>query len=115
MAAPFPLSDRASDVRPGCKTQRVAPTSSRLDVRSHQRKRVFHNMYCWTRELLPPVFAYAYRYLYNRAQLQRDLARNVTLTQAPYFPLYILYILFPLERHQQHKLGYSGTLFRTKA
>ncbi|GFO19351.1 hypothetical protein PoB_004585600 [Plakobranchus ocellatus] len=25
MAAPFPLSDRASDVRPGCKTQRIAP------------------------------------------------------------------------------------------
>ncbi|GFN96822.1 histone-lysine N-methyltransferase SETMAR [Plakobranchus ocellatus] len=26
MAAPFPLSDRANDVRPGCKTQRIAPT-----------------------------------------------------------------------------------------
>ncbi|GFO20638.1 hypothetical protein PoB_004714300 [Plakobranchus ocellatus] len=26
MAAPFPLSDRSSDVRPGCKTQRIAPT-----------------------------------------------------------------------------------------
>ncbi|GFN82771.1 WD repeat-containing protein 5 [Plakobranchus ocellatus] len=26
MAAPFPLSDRASDIRPGCKTQRIAPT-----------------------------------------------------------------------------------------
>ncbi|GFN77167.1 hypothetical protein PoB_000367300 [Plakobranchus ocellatus] len=26
MAVPFPLSDRASDVRPGCKTQRTAPT-----------------------------------------------------------------------------------------
>ncbi|GFO05459.1 hypothetical protein PoB_003196400 [Plakobranchus ocellatus] len=26
MAPPFPLSDRASDVRPGCKTQRIAPT-----------------------------------------------------------------------------------------
>ncbi|GFO42616.1 hypothetical protein PoB_006912100 [Plakobranchus ocellatus] len=26
VAAPFPLSDRASDVRPGCKTQRIAPT-----------------------------------------------------------------------------------------
>ncbi|GFO17325.1 hypothetical protein PoB_004383000 [Plakobranchus ocellatus] len=26
MAAPFPLSDRASDVRPGCKIQRIAPT-----------------------------------------------------------------------------------------
>ncbi|GFN75962.1 hypothetical protein PoB_000246800 [Plakobranchus ocellatus] len=26
MAAPFPLSDRTSDVRPGCKTQRIAPT-----------------------------------------------------------------------------------------
>ncbi|GFO01409.1 hypothetical protein PoB_002791400 [Plakobranchus ocellatus] len=26
MAAPFPLSDRASDVKPGCKTRRIAPT-----------------------------------------------------------------------------------------
>ncbi|GFO25323.1 hypothetical protein PoB_005182800 [Plakobranchus ocellatus] len=26
MAPPFPLSDRASDVRPDCKTQRIAPT-----------------------------------------------------------------------------------------
>ncbi|GFO08790.1 hypothetical protein PoB_003529500 [Plakobranchus ocellatus] len=26
MAAPFPLSDRASDVRPGCKTRRIAST-----------------------------------------------------------------------------------------
>ncbi|GFN83949.1 hypothetical protein PoB_001045500 [Plakobranchus ocellatus] len=26
MAFPFPLSDRASDVRPGCKTQMIAPT-----------------------------------------------------------------------------------------
>ncbi|GFO00355.1 hypothetical protein PoB_002686000 [Plakobranchus ocellatus] len=26
MAAPFPLSDRASDERPGCKTQWIAPT-----------------------------------------------------------------------------------------
>ncbi|GFO41291.1 hypothetical protein PoB_006779600 [Plakobranchus ocellatus] len=26
MAPPFPLSDRASDVRPGCKTQRIVPT-----------------------------------------------------------------------------------------
>ncbi|GFO13751.1 hypothetical protein PoB_004025600 [Plakobranchus ocellatus] len=26
MAVPFLLSDRASDVRPGCKTQRIAPT-----------------------------------------------------------------------------------------
>ncbi|GFO13148.1 hypothetical protein PoB_003965300 [Plakobranchus ocellatus] len=26
MAALYPLSDRASDVRPGCKTQRIAPT-----------------------------------------------------------------------------------------
>ncbi|GFO25618.1 hypothetical protein PoB_005212300 [Plakobranchus ocellatus] len=26
MASPFPLSVRATDVRPGCKTQRIAPT-----------------------------------------------------------------------------------------
>ncbi|GFO42055.1 hypothetical protein PoB_006856000 [Plakobranchus ocellatus] len=25
-APPFPLTDRAADVRPGCKTQRIAPT-----------------------------------------------------------------------------------------
>ncbi|GFN80505.1 hypothetical protein PoB_000701100 [Plakobranchus ocellatus] len=26
IAPPFPLPDRASDVRPGCKTQKIAPT-----------------------------------------------------------------------------------------
>ncbi|GFO43207.1 hypothetical protein PoB_006971200 [Plakobranchus ocellatus] len=26
ISPPFPLSDRATDVRPGCKTQRIAPT-----------------------------------------------------------------------------------------
>ncbi|GFN83764.1 hypothetical protein PoB_001027000 [Plakobranchus ocellatus] len=26
MATPFPLSNRATDVRPGCKTQKIAPT-----------------------------------------------------------------------------------------
>ncbi|GFN80899.1 hypothetical protein PoB_000740500 [Plakobranchus ocellatus] len=26
MAPPFPLSDRTTDIRPGCKTQRIAPT-----------------------------------------------------------------------------------------
>ncbi|GFN96224.1 hypothetical protein PoB_002273000 [Plakobranchus ocellatus] len=26
MAPPFPLSNKATDVRPGCKTQRIAPT-----------------------------------------------------------------------------------------
>ncbi|GFO09524.1 hypothetical protein PoB_003602900 [Plakobranchus ocellatus] len=26
MAAPFPLSNRATDIRPGCKTQRIAPS-----------------------------------------------------------------------------------------
>ncbi|GFN87880.1 hypothetical protein PoB_001438600 [Plakobranchus ocellatus] len=25
MAPPFPLSDKATDVRPGCKTQKIAP------------------------------------------------------------------------------------------
>ncbi|GFO25841.1 hypothetical protein PoB_005234600 [Plakobranchus ocellatus] len=59
----------ATDVRPGCKTQRIAPAlrkvASRLGVRSHQRNRVFQNMYCWTRELLPPVWAYAYCALPN--------------------------------------------------
>ncbi|GFO48680.1 hypothetical protein PoB_007518500 [Plakobranchus ocellatus] len=40
MVAPFPLSNRATDVRPGCKTQRIAPTlrqdgsGSRLGVLS---------------------------------------------------------------------------------
>ncbi|GFO22253.1 hypothetical protein PoB_004875800 [Plakobranchus ocellatus] len=26
MAPPFPLSNRATDVRPGCKTEKIAPT-----------------------------------------------------------------------------------------
>ncbi|GFN76330.1 hypothetical protein PoB_000283600 [Plakobranchus ocellatus] len=58
------FSRRATDVRPGCKTQRIAPTlrqdasRSRLNVLWHQRNRVFSNMYCWTRhELLLPVWA----------------------------------------------------------
>ncbi|GFN88490.1 hypothetical protein PoB_001499600 [Plakobranchus ocellatus] len=37
MALPFPLSNRATDVRPGCKTQSIAPTP-RPGVRSHQRR-----------------------------------------------------------------------------
>ncbi|GFO46993.1 hypothetical protein PoB_007349800 [Plakobranchus ocellatus] len=63
MAPPFPLCNRATDIRPGCKTQRIAPTlrqdesRSRLGLLSHQRNRVFSNMYCWTLALLPPVWA----------------------------------------------------------
>ncbi|GFO33101.1 hypothetical protein PoB_005960600 [Plakobranchus ocellatus] len=59
MAPHFSLSNGTADVRPGCKTQRIAPTlqhdesHSRLAVLSHQRNRVFSNMYSWTRELLP--------------------------------------------------------------
>ncbi|GFO32999.1 hypothetical protein PoB_005950400 [Plakobranchus ocellatus] len=78
MAAPFPLSDRASDVRPGCKTKKDssdAPTSCRHDVRSYQRKRVFQNTYCWTRELLPPVCAYAKERL--------NEARSVLIASVP--------------------------------
>ncbi|GFO32103.1 hypothetical protein PoB_005860800 [Plakobranchus ocellatus] len=47
----FPLTNRATDVRPGCKTQRIAPTlrqdesRSRLGVLSYQRNRLFSNMY----------------------------------------------------------------------
>ncbi|GFO00864.1 hypothetical protein PoB_002736900 [Plakobranchus ocellatus] len=51
--------NRATGVRPGRKTQldsSEASTNGSLGVRSHQRKRVFSNMYCWTRELLAPVW-----------------------------------------------------------
>ncbi|GFO47173.1 hypothetical protein PoB_007367800 [Plakobranchus ocellatus] len=50
-------------VRPGCKTQRMAPTlrrdgsRSRLGVLSPKETREVRNMYCWTRELLPSVWA----------------------------------------------------------
>ncbi|GFO47447.1 hypothetical protein PoB_007395200 [Plakobranchus ocellatus] len=53
-APPFPSSDRTADVRTGCKTQRIALTLRHLAVRSHQRKRVFQNMYCWTSIVLLP-------------------------------------------------------------
>ncbi|GFN92852.1 arylamine n-acetyltransferase, partial [Plakobranchus ocellatus] len=52
----------ATDVRPGCKTQRIAPTLRQvadLVCAPTKKKRVFQNMYCWTQELLPPVWAYA--------------------------------------------------------
>ncbi|GFO05456.1 hypothetical protein PoB_003196100 [Plakobranchus ocellatus] len=58
---------RAADVRPGCKTQRIAPTlrqdgsHSRPRVRSLKETRIFQNMCFWTRKLLPPVWAYAKR------------------------------------------------------
>ncbi|GFO49589.1 hypothetical protein PoB_007609400 [Plakobranchus ocellatus] len=62
MAPPFPLSDRATDVRPGCKTQRIAPTLRQVAdlvcARTKERE-YLKNMYRWTRELLPPVWAYA--------------------------------------------------------
>ncbi|GFN91941.1 hypothetical protein PoB_001844700 [Plakobranchus ocellatus] len=66
IAAPFPLSDRASDVRPGCKTQRIAPTLRQVAdlMCARIKERVFQNMYCWTRELLPPVCARATPELY---------------------------------------------------
>ncbi|GFO25022.1 hypothetical protein PoB_005152700 [Plakobranchus ocellatus] len=54
---------RTADVRRGCKTQRIAPTlrqdesRSQLGVLSPKENRVFPNMYCWTRELVPPVWA----------------------------------------------------------
>ncbi|GFO46135.1 hypothetical protein PoB_007264000 [Plakobranchus ocellatus] len=52
MAPSFSLSNRATDIRPGSKAQRVALTlrqdesRSRLVVLSHQRNRVFSNIYC---------------------------------------------------------------------
>ncbi|GFO07990.1 peptidase m20 domain-containing protein 2 [Plakobranchus ocellatus] len=54
---------RATNVKPGCKTQRIALTlrqdesRSRFGVLSPEETRVFPKMYCWTRELLPPVWA----------------------------------------------------------
>ncbi|GFN89861.1 hypothetical protein PoB_001636700 [Plakobranchus ocellatus] len=72
MAPPFPLSNRGTDVRPSSKDSSDASTRSRLGVRSDQRKRVFQNMYCWTRELLPPVWAFAKAYvLSDRTSRQR--------------------------------------------
>ncbi|GFO20259.1 hypothetical protein PoB_004676400 [Plakobranchus ocellatus] len=68
MAAPFPLSNRATDLRPGCKTQMIAPmlrldgSRSRLGVLSSKETRVFPNMSSWTRELLPPIWARPYIY-----------------------------------------------------
>ncbi|GFO34698.1 hypothetical protein PoB_006120300 [Plakobranchus ocellatus] len=43
MAAPFPLSVRASDVRPGCKTQRIAPTIRQVAdlLCAHMREREY--------------------------------------------------------------------------
>ncbi|GFO14145.1 hypothetical protein PoB_004065000 [Plakobranchus ocellatus] len=61
MAPPFPLPNRAADVRPGCKTQRIAPTlrqdgnRGRLGVLSLKETRIFPNTYCWTHDLLLPV------------------------------------------------------------
>ncbi|GFN80730.1 hypothetical protein PoB_000723600 [Plakobranchus ocellatus] len=63
MAPHFPLSNKGADVRPGCKTQRIAPTlrqdgsRSRLGVLSPKETRILQNMYCWPREMLPPVLA----------------------------------------------------------
>ncbi|GFN94782.1 hypothetical protein PoB_002128800 [Plakobranchus ocellatus] len=60
MATPYPLSNRATDVRPGCKTQRIVPTLRQvadLVCAPTKETRVFPNMYSWTRELLPPVYS----------------------------------------------------------
>ncbi|GFO42056.1 hypothetical protein PoB_006856100 [Plakobranchus ocellatus] len=62
MAPRSPLSNRATDVRPGYKAQKVAPSLRQAAdslCASTKERRVFQNMYCWTRELLPPVWAYA--------------------------------------------------------
>ncbi|GFO43859.1 hypothetical protein PoB_007036400 [Plakobranchus ocellatus] len=57
MAAPFPLFDRATDVRPGCKTRRIAPTLRQVaDLVCARTK---ESEYFKTREVLPPVWAYA--------------------------------------------------------
>ncbi|GFO38225.1 hypothetical protein PoB_006473000 [Plakobranchus ocellatus] len=54
IAAPFPLSDRASDVRPGCKTQRIAPTlrqvadlmCARIKEREYFKTRIVGHVNC---------------------------------------------------------------------
>ncbi|GFO28629.1 hypothetical protein PoB_005513400 [Plakobranchus ocellatus] len=62
MASPFRLSNRATDVRPCCKTQRIAQmlrqdeSRSRLGVLLSKKTRMFPNMYCWTYELLSSVW-----------------------------------------------------------
>ncbi|GFO32532.1 hypothetical protein PoB_005903700 [Plakobranchus ocellatus] len=55
----FPLSNRVTDVRRGCKIQRIAPTLRQVAdlVCARTKERVFQNMYCWTRELLPSVWS----------------------------------------------------------
>ncbi|GFO00955.1 hypothetical protein PoB_002746000 [Plakobranchus ocellatus] len=59
-APPFPLSDRAADVRPGCKTQRIAQTLRQVAdlMCAGAKERDYFKTYCWTRELLPSVWAY---------------------------------------------------------
>ncbi|GFN86730.1 hypothetical protein PoB_001323600 [Plakobranchus ocellatus] len=61
MAAPFPLSGRGTEVTRGCNTQMIAP-ALRQDE-SPKETRVFPNMYCWTHELLPPVWTHANCYI----------------------------------------------------
>ncbi|GFO01389.1 hypothetical protein PoB_002789400 [Plakobranchus ocellatus] len=74
MATPFPLSNNVADGRPGCKTQRITMTlrqvesHSRLGVLLIKDTRVFLNIYRWTRELLPPVWARSYRHGRRRLQ-----------------------------------------------
>ncbi|GFO40979.1 beta-1,3-galactosyltransferase 1-like [Plakobranchus ocellatus] len=63
MASSSPSSNRVADIRPGFKTQKKAPTlrqdgsRSGIGVLSPKETRVFQNMFCSTRELLPPVWA----------------------------------------------------------
>ncbi|GFO28208.1 hypothetical protein PoB_005471300 [Plakobranchus ocellatus] len=58
MVTPFPLSNRATDVRPGCKTQKIAlmlrQVADLVCTRTEERE------YFKTCELLSPVWAYAY-------------------------------------------------------
>ncbi|GFO46308.1 hypothetical protein PoB_007281300 [Plakobranchus ocellatus] len=62
MAPRFPLSNRATDVSPGCKTQKIAPTLRQVAdlvcARTKERE-YFKTCICWICEQLPLVWAYA--------------------------------------------------------
>ncbi|GFN89260.1 hypothetical protein PoB_001576600 [Plakobranchus ocellatus] len=66
MAPLLPLSNRSTDIRPGCNTQRIAPTPrldesrNRLGMLSHQRNYNVFPICCQRcsriRKMLPPVW-----------------------------------------------------------
>ncbi|GFO17290.1 hypothetical protein PoB_004379500 [Plakobranchus ocellatus] len=89
MAAPFPLSDRASDVRPGCKTQRIAPTlpqvadlmGARIKEREYFKTCIVGHR---TFELLPPVWANAKSTcIFGAVEFEAQLPLSITTDSIP--------------------------------